>query len=104
MEMESLLDQVIRLRDAGDRDCFDSDDDYKWVLHRLWIAIGNEARFYTDAAGMQGRRAQPWTALYEQRNELAHRHLSDIDDNGLWRTTVMRAEQHYRPAVRAALR
>jgi hypothetical protein len=104
MELDSLLDHIIELRDGGDRNRYDSDFGYRWALHRGWIAVGNEARSYTLAAGLIGRAAQPWTWLYEQRNELAHNRLPDIDEDNVWRATVMRAEQQVKPAVRASLR
>ena len=31
------------LRDEGDAARFDRESRYRWVLHRLWIAVGNEA-------------------------------------------------------------
>lgn len=103
LELDVLLGHVIRLRDAGDRARYDRDDDYRWALQRLWIAIGNEALAYADAAGLDRRRAQPWARLYLQRNMLAHQRLPDIDDDSVWRATVFRAGQQYRPAVRASL-
>lgn len=104
LELDALLGHVIRLRDAGDRHRYDTDLDYRWALHRVWIAVGNEALAYADAAGLDRRRAQPWARLYLQRNMLAHHRLPDIDDDSIWRATVLRAEQQYLPAVRANLR
>jgi uncharacterized protein with HEPN domain len=102
LELDALLGHILRLRDAGDRARFDADDDYRWAIHRIWIAIGNEALAYLDAAGLD-RRTQPWASLYQQRNILAHRRLPDIDEDQVWRVTAMRAES-FRTAVRADLR
>lgn len=102
LELDALLEQIIQLRDAGDRDRYDRDNHYRWVLHRLWIAVGNEARNYVEAVGLD-HQAQPWRRLYNQRNVLAHLSLPDIDDDIVWRATVLRAEQQYRPAVHSAL-
>ena len=102
-ELDILLGHVIRLRDAGDRNRYNTDDACRWALHRLWIAIGNEARAYPGVAGRSRYRAQPWAALYVQRNILARQRLADIDDNRIWRATALRAEQQFRPRVRAAL-
>jgi hypothetical protein len=40
--------------------------------------------------------------LYLQRNVLAHRRLPDIDEDRVWRDTVLRAEQ-YQADVRSNL-
>lgn len=104
LELDALLGHVIRLRHAGDRRRYDTDLDYRWALHRAWIAIGNEALTYAEAAALDRRRAQPWARLYLQRNMLAHQRLPDIDEDSVWRTTVLRAEQQYAAAVRATLR
>lgn len=103
LELDALLDQIIQLRDAGDRDRYDGDDYYRWVLHRLWIAVGNEAMNYVRAAVLD-LETQPWRSVYLQRNMIAHMSLPDVDDDTVWRSTVLRAEQQLHPAVRAALR
>ncbi len=54
--LDALLHQIGALRDEGDADRFGKDSRYRWVLHRLWIAAGNEALAYTAATG-QGVRA-----------------------------------------------
>ena len=102
LELDALLSHVIRLRNAGDRSRYDTDHDYRWAIHRLWIAIGNEALAFADAAGLNPRSAEPWAGMYLQRNILAHRRLPDIDEDRVWRNTTLRAEQ-YRAAVRASL-
>ena len=43
LELGALLHQIAVLRDEGDTTRFDTDSRYRWVLHRLWIAAGNEA-------------------------------------------------------------
>ncbi|MGH3264117.1 MAG: hypothetical protein ACRDNS_19215 [Trebonia sp.] len=104
LELDALLGHVIRLRDAGDRHRYDTDLDYRWALHRAWIAAGNEALSFAEASGLDRYRAQPWARMYRQRNLLAHQRLPDIDEDGVWRATVLRAEQQYVPAVHANLR
>ncbi len=102
LELDALLARIIEFRDAGDRTRYDSDDQYRWAIHRLWIAVGNEALAYTDAAGLNPNRDQPWARMYRERNRLAHRRLPDIDEDRVWRNTVLRPEQ-YRAAVGASL-
>jgi len=46
------------VRNEGDAARFDGESRYRWVLHRLWIAVGNEALAYT-AATRQPVRADP---------------------------------------------
>ncbi len=48
-----------------------ADDRYRWVLHRLWIAAGNEALAYTQATGHSVRADRTWANLYDLRNHLA---------------------------------
>ena len=62
LELAALLDEVIRLRDSGDRARFDSDHEYRWLLHRIWIAIGNEAFAYAALTGRSRDRDSPWSA------------------------------------------
>lgn len=102
LELDALLAYVIRLRDADDRARYDADDEYRWVIHRLWIAIGNEALAFAEASGLNPRSAEPWAGVYLQRNLLAHRRLPDIDEDRVWRNTAIRTEQ-VRAAVRANL-
>lgn len=102
LELDALLGHVIRLRDAGSRHRYDTELDYRWTVHRVWIAIGNEALAYAEAAQLDHRRAQPWARLYQQRNLLAHQRLPDIDEDNVWRATALRAEQ-YRATMRANL-
>lgn len=91
-EMRALLDYLIGLRGEGDRARFDRDERFRWLLHRLWIAIGNEAVAYATAVGA-GERDEPWNRLRRFRNELAHRRLPDVDEGEVWRTTTLRPEQ-----------
>ncbi len=80
LELGALLDQVALLRDEGDTARFDKDDRYRWILHRLWIAAGNEALAYTTATGQAVRADRTWANLYDLRNHLAHSRLPDIDE------------------------
>jgi hypothetical protein len=102
LELDVLLGHIIRLRQAGGRSRYDGDLDYRWALHRVWIAIGNEAFAFAEATGLDPRRAEPWASMYLLRNVLAHRRLPDIDEDRTWRYTVLRAER-YRAIVRATL-
>jgi len=90
LELEVLLQHIENRAAAGDRARYDADDDYRWVLHRLWIAVGNEAAAY---AGEDKNRVQPWAALYQLRNRLAHDRLPDIDEDLVWRMTRLRPSQ-----------
>lgn len=103
LELDALLTRLIQFRDSGDRARYDGDDQYRWAIHRLWIAIGNEALAYADAAGLNVQKDQPWGRMYQQRNILAHRRLPDIDEDRVWRDTVLLPQQ-YQAAVQASLR
>jgi uncharacterized protein with HEPN domain len=99
LELDALLGHVVARVEAGSRERFDADDEYRWVLHRLWIAIGNEAAAY---AGADVRKQQPWAALYRLRNHLAHSRLPDIDEDLVWRTSQLRPTE-IRAVVRSLL-
>lgn len=88
LELDALLTELKRLVGDGDAARFNSDDHYRWIIERLWIAIGNEAFAYATHLG--DTRRQPWRTLVELRNELAHRRLPDIDRDKIWRMTVIR--------------
>ena len=62
-------------------------------MHRLWIAVGNEALAYVRLAGLNPYVAQPWARLYRLRNMLAHDRLPDIDEDEVWRMTTIRPAQ-----------
>jgi hypothetical protein len=51
LELLALFAQLAILRSEGDATRFATDDRYRWLLHRLWIAAGNEALTYTQATG-----------------------------------------------------
>jgi len=42
LELDALLAEIRSLHDEGDAVCFAADARYCWILHRLWIAAGNE--------------------------------------------------------------
>jgi hypothetical protein len=75
LELDALLDQITLLRDEGDAARFDKDDRYRWVLHRLWIAAGNEALAYTTATGHPARHrpARRRPACHLRRAASRHR-------------------------------
>jgi hypothetical protein len=60
---------------------------YRQILHRLWIAAGNEALAYTQATGQPVRADKTWANLYDLRNHLAHSRLPDIDEGVVRRFT-----------------
>jgi uncharacterized protein with HEPN domain len=92
LELTALLEELIRIRDSGDRARFDADQHYGWLLHRVWIAVGNEAHAYAQFAGRSLDTDSPWAGLYQLRNRLAHRRLPDIDEDEVWRLTQLRPE------------
>lgn len=101
IELDALLTILELLASEGDAARFTSDDRYRWTIERLWIAVGNEAFAYVDC--LRDPRRQPWRALVELRNELAHRRLPDIDRDKIWRMTVIRPAR-LRAQVREALK
>jgi uncharacterized protein with HEPN domain len=103
LELDGLLARIELLTRGVDRDRFNADEQFRWVLHRLWIAVGNEALAYAVFAGLNPGTDQPWARLYNIRNKLAHRRLPDVDEDEVWRITVLRPEP-LRRAVRDLLR
>lgn len=92
LELQALLAQLAALRGEGDAVRFTGDDRYRWVLHRLWIAAGNEALAYTQAIGLPVRADRTWANLYDLRNHLAHSRLPDIDESLVRRFTWTRLD------------
>lgn len=103
LELDALLARIEELSLAGDRNRFDTDDHYPWVLHRLWIAVGNEAHAYAKLRGLNLNVDQPWAVLFRLRNSLAHDRLPDIDEDRVRRMTQLRTAE-FRRQVRALLR
>jgi uncharacterized protein with HEPN domain len=93
LELDGLLAQVDTLVSEGDRSRFDADDRYRWILHRLWIAVGNEALTYARLVDRNPETEQPWARLYVLRNKLAHQRLSDVDDDEVWRMSTLQATE-----------
>jgi uncharacterized protein with HEPN domain len=98
LELDALLGKLERLAAEGDRELYDADERYRWVIHRLWIAAGNEA-----AVLEQSTHDQTWSGLRKLRNELAHQRLPDIDEDAVWRMTSLRPAS-LRAEVRELLR
>jgi hypothetical protein len=92
LELQALLTQIGVLRSEGDADRFAADARYRWILHRLWIAAGNEALAYTHAVGQPVRADRVWANLYDLRNHLAHSRLPDIDEGLVRRFTWARLD------------
>jgi uncharacterized protein with HEPN domain len=92
LELQALLTQIAALRSEGDADRFTADARYRWILHRLWIATGNEALAYTQAPGQPVRADKTWANLYDLRNHLAHSRLPDIDEGLVRRFTRARLD------------
>ncbi|MGI8577760.1 MAG: hypothetical protein ACR2KG_07540 [Nocardioidaceae bacterium] len=90
LELDAILARIEAMADDSDRQTFETDDRLRWVLHRLWIAAGNEALAYARLSGLDPRVDQPWARLYQLRNNLAHRRLPDIDEDEVWRMTALR--------------
>jgi hypothetical protein len=90
LELDALQGELAALRDDGDAARFDQDSRYRWVLHRLWIAVGNEVLAYTAAIGQPVRADRTWSNLYDLRNHLAHSRLPDIDEGLVRRFTWSR--------------
>lgn len=103
LELDALLRRIELFVDEGDRERFDVEEPYRWVLHRLWIAVGNEALTYARVAGRNPYTEQPWARLYRLRNTLAHQRLPDIDEDEVWRACVLRPAE-VRDQVRVLLR
>lgn len=103
LELDALLARIEALAADADRQRFETDDHLRWVVHRLWIAVGNEALAYARLAGIDPHVAQPWARLHQLRNKLAHRRLPDIDEHGVWRMTALRPAS-LRGQVRELLR
>lgn len=93
LELGALLGEIAALRGEGDAARFAGDSRYRWVLHRLWIAAGNEALAYSTAAGRPVRADRTWATLYDLRNHLAHSRLPDIDEALVQRFTWSRLGQ-----------
>jgi hypothetical protein len=92
LELQVLLGQLAMLRREGDAARFTADPRYRWLLHRLWIAAGNEALAYTQATGQSVRTDRTWANLYDLRNHLAHSRLPDIDEGLVQRFTWARLD------------
>lgn len=103
LELDALLARIEALAAETDRNAFENDDHLRWVLHRLWIAVGNEALAYARLTGIDPYVDQPWARLYQLRNKLAHRRLPDIDEAEVWRMTALRPAS-LRSQVRELLR
>lgn len=93
MELDALLTRIAALAAEGDRERYDTDDLYRWSLHRLWIAVGNEAGLLQQylMERYPQRRERTWRGYYLMRNALAHSRIPDIDEDTVWRMTIMRA-------------
>lgn len=52
-------------------------------VERLWILAGNAAERYRRSAGISGG-VDPWSALYEFRNVLAHQSPSERRPPRVW--------------------
>ncbi len=84
--MDALITEIERLVFEGDRHRYDTDNRYRWLIHPLWIAIGNEAAVLEVLPG----DSSPWRGLRLLRNEIAHVRLPDIDEDTVWRMTTLR--------------
>jgi len=103
LELDALLAEVVVLRGEGDAARFAADARYRWVLHRLWIAAGNEALADTTATEQSVRADRLWAILYDLRNHLAHSRLPDVDEGLVRRFTWARTDS-LQASVRQLLR
>ena len=92
LELGALLKEIATLRAEGNAARFNDDARYRWVLHRLWIAAGNEALAYTASIRQPVRAERTWANLYDLRNHLAHSRLPDIDEGLVRRFTWARLD------------
>ena len=84
LELEALLKEIATLRAEGNAARFNDDARYRWVLHRLWIAAGNEALAYTASIRQPVRAERTWANLYDLRNHLAPRAGAGSDREELY--------------------
>src|SRR5271165_1554847 len=70
LELQALLSEIAAPRGEGDAGRCAGDARYRWVLLRLWIAVGNDALAYTSATGQPVRADRTWANLYDLRNHL----------------------------------
>jgi hypothetical protein len=63
LELRPLPGAFAAPRETGDAARFDQDFRYRQVLHRLWIAIGNEALACPAATGQPVRADRTWSNL-----------------------------------------
>jgi uncharacterized protein with HEPN domain len=92
LELRELLREIADLRAQATGDRFEANTYVRWVLHRLWIAAGNEALAYTTALGKRVRGVEAWSSLYDLRNHLAHARLPDVDEVLVRRFTWARVD------------
>ena len=86
LERDALLAKIEQLASEGDRPHCGTNERYRWLIHRLWIAAGNEAAQLETLPG----GPEPWAGLRVLRNDLAHVRLPDIDEDKVWRMTTLR--------------
>lgn len=102
-ELDALLARIQALAVDGDRHKFESDERFRWILHRLWIAVDNEAPAYARLTAADPYVDQPRARLHQLRKQLAHRRLPDIDEDEVWRLTALRPAD-LRSQIRELLR
>ncbi len=63
LELDALLARIEVLAADSDRQGFEAVDNLRWVVHRRWIAVGNEALAYVRLTGFDPHVDQPWARL-----------------------------------------
>jgi hypothetical protein len=58
LEFDAVLGEIERLRNIGDRPRFEQDNDYRWAIHRLWIAADDDKVWRETILGTPSYRAQ----------------------------------------------
>ncbi|MGI8427499.1 MAG: HepT-like ribonuclease domain-containing protein [Actinomycetota bacterium] len=85
-ELAGVLAHLERLLGAGKAN-YDTNFATRLAFQRLWIVAGECAKRYCDASD-DDLGLDPWASLWGYRNFLAHRLLSEINDDRVWHETA----------------
>jgi uncharacterized protein with HEPN domain len=72
----------------SDKQVWDADEVRRLAIERLWIAAGNLAETYRNAAELPPG-VEPWAELYGFRSMLAHALPGDISSDRVWYETTV---------------
>jgi uncharacterized protein with HEPN domain len=90
--LADTLDHLGRRVEAG-RDHYDTNQEARLAIQRLWIAAGECARRYCNTTGIDVG-AEPWSSLWAYRNFLAHHLPAEISDERVWAESVQDLAEH----------